>query len=313
MAIATRERVTTTEVVRNELQGQRRDVPGMIFAAFLLLSLLITLTIIVILIADVLRDAIPVFRERGADFLTSDLSASARRTGISQGIQGTILVGLFVVLLAFPIGIAAAVYLEEYAGRSTFTRIIDINIRNLAGVPSIVYGLLGLSVLVELGGGLTGGRSVLSGGITMAILVLPIVIITAAEAIRAVPDSIREAGFGVGATRWEIIRHHVLPYAAPGILTGTVLSLARAFGEAAPLILVGALTGYLGGGGEQSLFETLRGPFLSLPTTIFDFARQPDPDFRQALAPATIVVLLVIVLLANSFAIVLRNRYDRAR
>lgn len=312
MAVATRE-VTTTEVVRRELQGQRIDVPGLLFSGALLLALLVTLAILVVLVADVLRDAIPVFRERGVDFLTSDISASARRTGIVQAIRGTVLVGLFVVVLAFPVGIAAAIYLEEYAPANRLTRLININIRNLAGVPSIVYGLLGLWLFVQILRPVTGGRSLLSGGVTMAILVLPIIIITAAEAIRAVPDSIREAGFGVGATRWEIIRSHVLPYAAPGILTGTVLALARALGEAAPLILVGAVLGGVFGGSPLGLFEGYRDTFLSLPTTIFDFARQTDPDFRQALAPAAILTLLVIVLLANSFAIVLRNRYDRAR
>ena len=305
--------LNTTEIVRRQLRGQRIDLAGMIFAGVLLTSLLITLAVLVALIADVLGGALPLLAERGLDFITSDLSASPRRTGIVQAIQGTVLVGAFVVLLAFPIGIAAAIYLEEYAPRNALTRLIDINIRNLAGVPSIVYGLLGLAVLVEALGGFTGGRSLLSGGITMAILVLPIVIITAAEAIRAVPDSIREAGFGVGATRWEIIRSHVLPYAAPGILTGTVLALARALGEAAPLILVGAVLGQIFGGGPQGFLGTLQGRFLALPTTIYDFARQPSADFRDALAPATILVLLVLVLIANSAAIVLRNRYDRAR
>jgi len=314
MAVAPPEaRSTTTDVVRRQIEGRGADVPGLIFQALLLLSLLLTLAILVVLIVDVLPGAFTTFQDRGLEFLTSPLSRSAARTGLSQSIAGTLIIGGFVVLLAFPIGIAAAIYLEEYAAKNAFTRFIDVNIRNLAGVPSIVYGLLGLSIFVQLFGGFTGGRSVMSGGLTLAVLVLPIVIITSSEAIRAVPDSIREAGFGVGATRWETIRSHVLPYAAPGILTGTILSLARALGEAAPLILVGAITGFLAIGGEPNFVETLRNPFLALPTTIYNFARQPGGDFRGELTPAAIVVLLVIVFLANFAAITLRNRYDRSR
>ena len=314
MAVAPPEaRSTTTDVVRRQIEGRGADVPGLIFQALLLLSLLLTLAILVVLIVDVLPGAFTTFQDRGLEFLTSPLSRSAARTGLSQSIAGTLIIGGFVVLLAFPIGIAAAIYLEEYAAKNAFTRFIDVNIRNLAGVPSIVYGLLGMSIFVQLFGGFTGGRSVMSGGLTLAVLVLPIVIITSSEAIRAVPDSIREAGFGVGATRWETIRSHVLPYAAPGILTGTILSLARALGEAAPLILVGAITGFLAIGGEPNFVETLRNPFLALPTTIYNFARQPGGDFRGELTPAAIVVLLVIVFLANFAAITLRNRYDRSR
>jgi phosphate transport system permease protein len=155
----------------------------------------------------------------------------------------------------------------------------------------------------------TGGASVISGGLTIAILVLPIVIITAAEAIRAVPQSIREAGYGVGATRWEVVRHHVVPAAAPGILTGTILSLSRALGETAPLLLVGAVTGFLATG-NQNLFQQLRGPYTALPTEIFAWATKPDPGFR-ALTSAAIIVLLAVILLANATAIFLRNRYEK--
>ncbi len=314
MAVAAPQaRTTTTDVVRRQLEGRRTDVWGLVFQTLLLVSLVLTLAILIVLLLDVIPGAVAVFSDRGAAFLTSPLSRSAARTGLSQSIAGSLIIGAFVVLLAFPVGIAAAIYLEEYAPRNAFTRFVDVNIRNLAGVPSIVYGLLGLAIFVQALGGFTGGRSVMAAGLTLAVLVLPIVIITSSEAIRAVPDSIREAGFGVGATRWETIRSHVLPYAAPGILTGTILSLARALGEAAPLILVGAITGFLAIGGEPNFIETLRGPFLALPTTIFNFARQPGGDFRNELTPAAIVVLLVIVFLANFAAITLRNRYDKRR
>jgi len=214
---------------------------------------------------------------------------------------------MFVVVLAFPLGIAAAVYLEEYAPNTKLTRLIDVNIRNLAGVPAVVYGILGIVIFVKLLEPITGGKSVISGGVTMAILVLPIVIITSAEALRAVPDSIREAGFGVGATRWEVVRHHVLPSAAPGILTGTVLSLSRALGETAPLILIGAITGFLYFG-DQSFLEQLQGRFTSMPTIIYSWSKQPN---LRELVPAAIVVLLGVVLLANTAAILLRNKYER--
>lgn len=305
--------VSTRDIVRGELVRQRRDWVGSLFAGALLFSLLFALTILLVLIVDILQGAIPLFAERGMSFLTSDLSSIASRTGIRQAIRGSLLIAAFVVVVAFPLGIAAAVYLEEYASDNAFTRFIDLNIRNLAGVPSIVYGILGLSIFVQTFGGVTGGRTVISAGLTIAILVLPIVIITSAEAVRAVPDSIREAGYGVGATQWEIIRSQVLPYAAPGILTGTVLSLGRALGEAAPLILVGAVTGFLSIGGDPGFFARLFQRFVALPTTIYAMAGEPQREFRELLTPAAILVLIVLVLLTNSFAIILRNRYDKTR
>lgn len=305
--------VTSSDVVRRALTRQGVDWAGAVFAGLLLFALIFTLGVLIVLVADVLRGAIPLYQERGLDFLTGSLSSSASRTGISQAIRGSLTIAAFVAVVAFPLGIAAAVWLEEYAPDNPATRFVALNIRNLAGVPSIVYGILGLSILVQALGGLTGGRSVISAGLTLAILVLPIVIITSAEAIRAVPDSIREAGYGVGATQWEVIRSHVLPYAAPGILTGTVLSLGRALGEAAPLILVGAVTGFLQIGGDPGFFGRLQQRFVALPTTIADFAGQPQREFVDLLTPAAILALIVIVLLTNSFAIFLRNRYDKSR
>jgi phosphate transport system permease protein len=300
--------VTTPDMVRLAIQGKRMDLKGFLFEGGLLLALLISLGILVTLLVDIVSDGLPVFRERGADFLTSGISRFATRAGVSQAIAGSLLLMIFVVLLAFPLGIGAAVYLEEYARDNAFTRFINANVRNLAGVPSIVYGLLGLAIFVNLMGSFTGGRSIISGGLTLAIMVLPIVIITTAEALRSVPNSIREAGFAVGATRWEVIRSHVLPYAAPGILTGTVLSLARAFGETAPLIMVGAVTGFLSFG-SQSFVEQLQGRFTSLPTIVYAYAREKS-SFRPV-AAAAIMVLMAVLLLVNATAIVLRNRYER--
>jgi phosphate transport system permease protein len=310
------------DVVRARLRGKRADVTGTAFKAALVAALATSVVVLAVLIADVLMGSWSVFSTRPWDFLNGTLRTSPEEAGLFQGIRGTFWIGVFVVVLAFPIGIGAAIYLEEYAPRSRLTRFIDINIRNLAGVPSVVYGILGFAIFVKsleslpdwLGGGrFTGGRTVMAAGITLAILVLPIVIISA-EAIRAVPDSIREAGFAVGATRWEVVRSHVLPYAAPGVLTGTVLALARALGEAAPLILVGAVTGRLGSG-RGTLLDPgqLQERFTALPIVITQWAGQPQAGFQDSLAPAAIVVLLVLVLLANSTAILLRNRYDKKR
>jgi phosphate transport system permease protein len=300
--------VTTPDIVRQALRGKRMDPRGLLFESGLLLALLISLGILVTLLVDIVSDGLPVFQERGTDFLTSGISRFSTRAGVSQALVGSLLLMIFVVLLAFPLGIGAAVYLEEYARDNRFTRFVNANVRNLAGVPSIVYGLLGLAIFVNFAGGVTGGRSVISGGLTLAVMVLPIVIITTAEALRSVPDSIREAGFGVGATRWEVIRSHVLPYAAPGIFTGTVLSLARAFGETAPLIMVGAVTGFLSFG-SQSLGEQLQGRFTSLPTIVYAYARE-KASFRPVTA-AAIMVLMALLLLVNATAIILRNRYER--
>ena len=243
-------------------------------------------------------------------FLTSKVDyTNPAQNGIFQAIVGSIGIAVLVLLIAIPLGVGAAVYLEEYASQSTFTRFVDVNIRNLAGVPSIVYGILGYSVLAVALSGLTGGRSLLTGGITMAILVLPVVIITSAEALRAVPQPIREAGYGVGCTRWEVTRHHVVPYALPGILTGTMLSLARALGEAAPLILVGAQTGLF----TDGAFEQLRGKFTALPMTVYNLTRQPGEALKTDGTAATIVVLLMIVLAVNAAGILLRNSFEKKR
>jgi phosphate transport system permease protein len=304
---------TTGDAVAARLHGRRFEVRGYLFEGTLLLAMLIALGILVTLLADIFVRGLPVFFERGTDFLTSNMSARADQAGVLQGIGGSISLMVFVVVLAFPLGIAAAVYLEEYAGDTPLTRFLNTVIRNLAGVPSIVYGLLGLAIFAVLLGGITGperaGRSLMTGGLTLAILVLPIVIITAAEALRAVPTTIREAAFGVGATRWEVVRSHVLPYAAPGIFTGTILSLARAFGETAPLLMVGVVTGGFAFR-AYNLVETLQGPYTALPAMVFSWARQPGAEFRANTA-AAIVVLLVVLLVVNATAIILRNRYDR--
>lgn len=296
----------TRAAVEASLRGGRRDWADMMAAGMLLATLLVSLAILLVLLANVAGRAVPVFSERGLDFLTAPLSARPGDAGVVQGIYGSIVLTVFVVLMALPIGICAAIYLEEYAGDNAFARFVNTNIRNLAGVPAIVYGLLGLAVFVTT---LGTGRTLLAAGLTLAILVLPIVVITAAEALRAVPLTIREAAFGVGATRWEVIRGHVLPYALPGILTGTVLTLARAFGETAPLIMVGAITGIFRTA-PGGIAESLQGPFTALPTIVFAWSREVKDEFR-ALTAAAIIVLLLVILTVNAAAVLLRNRYDR--
>jgi phosphate transport system permease protein len=296
------------EAVRRAIQGGRVDWRSATFEGVLVLLLLLTLGVLAWLLVVVFVNGAPVLAERGIGFLTAPLNSQAEAAGVGQAISGSLYLMAFVALISFPLGIGAAVYLEEYAHDNRFTRLVNTVVRNLAGVPSIVYGLLGLAVFVVALDDFTGGRSLMSGGLTMAILVLPIVIITSAEALRAVPGSIREAAFGVGATRWEVVRSHVLPYAAPGILTGTILSMARAFGETAPLILVGAV---VGGFNVQydNIVDALQGRYTALPTTVYDWARKP-PSFGPNVY-AAIVVLIVVLLLVNALAIYLRNRFER--
>mgnify|MGYP003332942965 FL=1 len=280
------------------------DVRGRIFQVALLLSLLLTLGILFALIADVIVRALPVFEARGTEFLGAPLSSNAAKAGVVQGLLGSGLLALLVAAVAFPLGIATAIYLEEYAGTGRFARFVQINIRNLAGVPSVVYGLLGLAIFVPL-----LGRNALSGGATLAVLVLPIVVITASEALRAVPVTLREAGYGVGASTWEVTSRLVLPAAAPGILTGTVLALARALGETAPLIVAGAVIGSFSG---TNVAKMITGNYTALPVVIYDWSRRPQEAFR-ADAAAGIVVLLVAVLAVNAAAILLRARFERNR
>lgn len=301
--------------VEDEIFRSGTDLRGSGFRMLLFGALLISTAFLVVLLVQVISDGWPVLGERFGDFWSGTLRSrsSDDALGISQGIVGSFWIAVFVVVLAFPIGISAAVYLEEYAPRNFLTSAIDIAIRNLAGVPSVVYGLLGLFLFVSIAG--DGSSTLWAGGVTLAILVLPIVVITAAEAIRAVPSSLREGAYGVGATKWDVIRSQVLPFAAPGILTGTLLSLARAVGEAAPLILVGAITGRLaprdsGFFGVDQFFDR----FTAMPIVIVGWVQNSgrDEGFGPA-AGAAIVVLLVFVIAMNSVAVLLRNYFEKKR
>lgn len=235
------------------------------------------------------------------DLFTNMPSRRAERAGLQPALYGTLWVISLTALLAFPVGVLAAIYLEEYAPRNWWTRILQTNISNLAGVPSVVYGLLGLGLFAEW---LRLDRSIISGALTLALLVLPIIIISSQEAIRAVPSTLREAAFGLGATKWQVARDHVLPVAMPGILTGTILAVSRAIGETAPLLVVGA-----------SAYVTFNpnsfsDKFTVLPMQIYEWARRPQDEF-QGLAASAIVVLMAVLLILNSVAIILRQRFRR--
>jgi phosphate transport system permease protein len=298
---------TTVELA---LRGQRSDVRGRVFAGVLLLTLLLSLLVLLVLLGTVIGSAWPVLSARGFGFLNDNLSSFEDRAGVRQGLIGSLIIISFVAVIAVPLGIAAAVYLQEYARDTVLNRILITNIRNLAGVPSIVYGILGVVVFAQALRSVTGGLSYISGGLTLTVLVMPFMIIITMEALRAVPRGIREAAYGVGATRWEVVRSHVLPYAAPGVFTGAILALARAFGETAPLLLIGAVTGYLTPGGSGNVIETLQGRYTALPTIIYNWARQPGDGWRH-LTSAAVVVLLGVILVVNLVAILLRNRYER--
>jgi phosphate transport system permease protein len=245
--------------------------------------------------------------DRGVPWLSWHLitdmpSRRPERAGLNSALFGTLWVISLTALIAFPVGLGAAIFLEEYAPRNRWTTAIQINISNLAGVPSVVYGLLGLGVFVEL---MQIGRVVLAGALTMALLSLPVIIISSQEAIRAVPISLRQAAYAVGATRWQVIRHHVLPSAIPSILTGTILAVSRAIGETAPVLVVGA-SAYIASR-PSGFFDG----YTVLPMQIYGWTQRSQSEFKNGLAPAGIIVLLAVLLLLNSTAIILRQKFSK--
>jgi phosphate transport system permease protein len=283
-----------------ELQGGRtRGVwRGRIFYASLLLSLAVGFITLGTLVVQVVTKGIafvdPVL-------LTNPPSANPEAAGARPAILATLYLGILLIAFTVPIGVGTAIYLEEYANRNRwYNRLLELNIQNLAAVPSIVYGILGLAFLVR---GIGLGRILLAGALILTLLVLPTVIIAAREAIRAVPGSIRDGAYALGATKWQVTWRQVLPAAIPGIATGSILAVSRAIGETAPLILIGALT-YI------SFNPTIGGPFTALPVQIYNWTKLPNPEFKD-LAAAAIIVLLAMVLLLNAAAIWLRNHYQK--
>lgn len=278
----------------------RRQRVAAVWKWVFLASTLVGAVLLAFLLADVLRKGLPWFDHQ---FLTSYPSRFPAKAGVKAALWGTIWLILMTAAIAIPVGVGAAVYLEEFAKKTRLNTFIEINIANLAGVPSIVYGILGLALFVR---GVGLGRSLLAGALTMSLLILPVIIIAAREALKAVPNALRQAAMALGATRWQMVWHHSLPAAAPGILTGIILALSRAMGEAAPLIMLGALT---------YVAFTPAGPmdaFTALPIQIFNWASRPQADF-QNVAAAGIILLLAVLLSMNAVAVLLRIRFEKGR
>lgn len=277
---------------------QQRKQKNQFFKNLSLIMTLITITILFLLLYDVFKDGIGWLNW---NFLTSYPSRFPEQAGIKSALVGSLWMISLTTPIAIPIGVMTAIYLEEYAPKNRLTTFIRVNIANLAGVPSIVFGILGLTIFVRT---LGLGRSVLAGSLTMALLILPIIIVASQEAVFSVPNSLRDASYALGATRWQTVRYTILPASLPSILTGIILATSRAIGETAPLIMVGALTyiAFLPSGPLD--------PFTVLPIQIFNWTSRPNADFH-GLAAAGIIVLLAVLLLLNTTAILLRTKYQR--
>ncbi|MDQ3962978.1 MAG: phosphate ABC transporter permease PstA [Actinomycetota bacterium] len=282
-------------------RGRGRRVWSERLAAIVLLGATsVGLLALAALLVTVIRDGAGVI---DLPFIRNFASRFPERAGIWPPLVGSVYLMALVTLTSFPLGVGAAIYLEEFAPRNRFTSLVETNIANLAAVPSIIYGMLGLAIFYRT---MALGRSLLTGALTLTILVLPIIIIAAREALRAVPANIRTGAMALGATRWQAVRKQVLPVATPGILTGTILGLSRAIGETAPLLVAGAAA-FVAFVPDNPLDA-----YSALPVQIFDWVRRPQPEFR-ALAAGAIIVLMVLLLLMNSIAIVMRNRYGRRK
>jgi phosphate transport system permease protein len=275
-----------------------RSIGALAFQTALILTLLVGLLTLVILLVDVSLDGAA---RLGPDLLTRLDSRLPSRAGIKPALVGTLWLMALVGTISFPVGVGAAVYLEEFAPRNRFTTFVEINVANLAAVPSIIYGLLGLAVFVRF---MSMGRSIMAGALTLVLLILPVIIVASREALRAVPDSIRQGAYAVGATEWQTVWHQTLPAALPGVLTGTILGLSRAIGETAPLITLGALT-YVNFVPQGPLDR-----FTAMPIQIFNWVSRPQTEFQHT-AAAGIILLLAVLLAMNAVAIYLRNRYER--
>ncbi|MGH2811675.1 MAG: phosphate ABC transporter permease PstA [Actinomycetota bacterium] len=292
--------VHPTVLRRTLVTGRRQEssARSLVFQVALLLCVLVALLALASLLFDVFRDGLGRINR---DFLTRLDSRLAARAGIRSPLVGSIWLMGLVALTSFPLGVGAAIYLEEFASKNRLTSFIEVNVANLAGVPSVVYGLLGLAVFVRF---MNLGRSVLAGALTLTLLILPVIIVAAREALRAVPDSIRQGSLAVGATQWQTVWGQTLPAAMPGILTGMILGLSRAIGETAPLITLGALT-YVNFVPSHPLDR-----FTALPLQIYNWVTRPQEAFQEA-AAAGIILLLALLLVMNAAAVLLRNRFER--
>jgi len=283
-----------------KLRRSQRKRIGMILAGVLFLATIFGIVVLMALLVDVILTATPWL---DAQFIRSFPSSTPGEAGIWSPLIGTLWLMGLTALISVPLGVASALYLEEYAQEGWFLRLIQVNIANLAGVPSVVYGILGLALFVRFA---SLENSLLAGALTLSLLILPIIIISTQEALRSIPSGIRESAFALGATRWQVIYSHVLPMAAPGILTGVILALSRAIGETAPLILVGALT-FVPFVPQGALDQ-----FTALPIQIFNWAARPQDEFR-GLAAAAIVILMILLFTMNLTAILLRNYFEERR
>jgi phosphate transport system permease protein len=272
------------------------------FQLFLMLATGVAVVVLAILLIDILADGLA-----GLTLIrfTNYASRFPEEFGFRSGITGTLSLMVLVAMLSFPIGVGAAAYLEEFAPRNWFTRFVEANISNLAGVPSVVYGLLGAGVFVYF---LSFGRSLIVGSITLSLLILPVIVVAARESLRAVPNALREAGLGLGATKLQTISRQILPQALPGILTGTILALSRAIGETAPILVVGALFSRRADNVPWDVDDA----FSALPIQIYNLVSRPQAEFQETVAAAGIIILLVLLLVMNSIAIYLRNRHSRS-
>lgn len=287
-------------VLESPANLHRRRTMARAFRTACMLLAWLCLVLLVVLLIHATYEGLPWL---DLQFLREFPSRFPERAGIKSALYGSLWLISLTAGFSIPVGVAAAIYLEEYARRSRIHSLIEVSIANLAGVPSIVYGILGLTLFVRW---LALGRSVVAGALTMSLLILPVIIIASREALRAVPDSIRQAASALGATQWQTIRHHVLPSALSGILTGTILALSRAIGETAPLIMIGALTyvAFVPAGPMDA--------FTALPIQIFNWVSRPQQEFHQ-LAAAGIMVLLTVLLLMNAAAVIIRHRSQRNR
>lgn len=268
-----------------------------IFKTIFLICTLLGLFVLAILIIDILRKGLPVM---SLDFFTHFSSSSANTAGVKGALIGTLWLMMTLIPIALVLGVGSAIYLEEYAKDNAFTKLIRVNISNLASVPSIVYGLLGATIFVAL---LKLSNSIIAAALTLALLILPVIIVASQEAIRAIPNSVKEASYGLGANKWQTIQNVVLPAAIPGIVTGVILAISRAIGETAPLVAIGIPTILLRT--PNSILDS----FQTLPLQIYDWARKPGIDF-QSLSSAAIIVLLIILLVLNTIAVIIRNKYS---
>lgn len=287
-----------TVAPRFEPQLMRRRLSGTVFYGACLVAIALTMLALLLLLWDIFSRGLGYL---DADFLTGVPSRRPERAGVLPALVGSVQIGLLTGLFSFPLGVGAAIYLTEYARDSWLNRLLRVNIANLAGVPSIIYGIFGLALFVRA---LGLGDTLVAGALTLSLLIVPVVIIAAIEAIDAVPDSQREAAYALGATRWQMVRGSVLPAAAPGIMTGLILSMARAIGETAPLILVGAFVFV------TYLPNPVSGGYTVLPIQVFQWALRPQEEFR-AISAAAIIVILALLLALNALALLVRVRLSR--